>query len=1524
MTIDTGGIVRCSDQKAFQCLSMNCYCEKLEDLLVDIKSDTEVNIKDKATFSSIIVLKHYDNISIVGHDNFTVICINDNQLTVVNCNNLKIEGITWIGCGVTNRYIEIRPAIIIRDSFNVAIKNCTFKYSLAPAVVFSGVSRNVSIDHCNFLNNSNYRDHGTAIQFSAIHEFVLIINNCYFSYNEGAYSVIYIRQSNNQLFSDIYLNNSSFHNNQGVSVYLSNHINANINGEVVFDSNEGENGAGIYISGQSTVTFRNSNVKFIKNFVNNKGSAIFLHKHSKVIFDQNSLVTFSDNKATNGTIYSTGSSDVTFKANSQVTFSGNSATQHGSALYSSDNSHVTCTENSKVVFNNNVVSSNDINLQFGGTIFAENQGYISFQGNSTAMFNNNSADFGAAILAIFNSSVTFINWSEVVFNNNIAQYCGILTSAFFSSIHFNDNTKAMYNSNTMPCTSTTPFEYSAGAICTFHKITIIFSGHSSVEFINNKADTSGAMGFSDSNVIIEEHSKVNFDNNVALHSSGGALVCSGSSNLTIKDNSSVMFNQNMASQSGGAIHSYNMCKIVFKDKSTTTFSDNTARIDGGALLSSNCSEITFEGNSMVAFDGNIADNGGTFYFTVFTNSTLTFKETSMVSICNNKARQSGGVGYFSLNSTIIFEGATMIQLDNNIAEQNTGVLYSTRSKVIFKGNSTVALHYNKATLNGGALQFDDMSDVTFSEFANITLRHNRAFYGGAILANNHSNITVTGKSVLLFVSNEATQSGGAGYFNHGSNFIIKDEAMVTFDNNRALHGGAVCIEDKTKVTFTENSTTLFYSNLATVNGGALKVLNESSITLKDHIIISFTKNNAQYGGAVFLDTTAVMANETIGIGINFTNNIAKISGNVVHQDLTQFCNSSCLNRRIIDIGFEFIDTPPNELQFYDPAVCIDNDDTECNTYYVQNIMLGAEIVIPAHVFNYYNQCVNSTQFLVQSEMHPNYYTSDTGPQQILLGCDKFEGIRIMGNQSVSKATNFSINISLNIDHTANWRQISVKLVVELSPCHLGFWQYPTSKECECYNASDIVFCSGSSSTIKRGYWFGSVTGKPTVTLCPINYCNFTCCETSDGYYHLSPVRDDQCRLHRSGTACGNCIDGYTLSFDSTECVNVRSCTAGQTTLVILLTVTYWIVIVTLVFAMMYYKVGIGYLYGITYYYSIVDIVLSQNLYTSRVLYFTVNIMSSFSKIIPQFLGELCLTTGMSGIDQQLIHYIHPSAVILILGIISLLARTSRRVSAVISRGIIHVICLLLLLSYTSIASTSLLLMRPLTFHDINKVYTYLSPDIEYFHGRHLAYGIVALLCTFFIAIGLPFLLTLEPLLNHKINFIKVKPLLDQFQGCYKDKYRCFAGYYMICRLVIITIVIADSSDEFVTGFMLVVACGIIALIHLLVKPYSHEVLNKLDGIVLQLIIFTTVLPLFGDFDSPLVITITFLLVILPLLNFISTMAFINRDVFQKVIKHFTFKDRSLASSSDVSNNEMSEYNLIVGNTMRGCVTTCDM
>ena len=332
-----------------------------------------------------------------------------------------------------------------------------------------------------------------------------------------------------------------------------------------------------------------------------------------------------------------------------------------------------------------------------------------------------------------------------------------------------------------------------------------------------------------------------------------------------------------------------------------------------------------------------------------------------------------------------------------------------------------------------------------------------------------------------------------------------------------------------------------------------------------------------------------------------------------------------------------------------------------------------------------------------------------------------------------------------------------------------------------------------------------------------------------------------------------------------------------------------------------------------------DILLNQNLQASRGLYLTVNIISSFSRITPQFLGEFCLANGINGIDQQFIHYMHPSAIILILAVVSLSARNSKKISAFISRGIIHVICLLLLLSYTSITSTSLQLMRSLTFHEIDKVYTYLAPDIEYFHGRHLAYGIVALLCSVAILLGLPLLLTIEPFLNHKINFTRIKPLLDQFQGCYKDKYRCFAGYYMICRLVIFGIVIFNPPDHFVANYMIIVFCGITDFIHLIIKSYNKMILNKFDGTILHLTIFIAMLPLFEEFDSPSVITTAFVLVILPLLNLAVITLLLHKAYFKK-ITNFMCKDES-PSSDEV---HMSGFGLAVDSTTRDNNAVCTM
>ena len=143
---------------------------------------------------------------------------------------------------------------------------------------------------------------------------------------------------------------------------------------------------------------------------------------------------------------------------------------------------------------------------------------------------------------------------------------------------------------------------------------------------------------------------------------------------------------------------------------------------------------------------------------------------------------------------------------------------------------------------------------------------------------------------------------------------------------------------------------------------------------------------------------------------------------------------------------------------------------------------------------------------------------------------------------------------------------------------------------------------------------------------------------------------------------------------------------------------------------------------------------------------------------------------------------------------------------------------------------------------------------------------MAVFCELVVGICLPLLLLLEPVLSKKINFSKIKPLLDQFQGCYKDRYRWFAAYYLICRQVIFLIVYTFSSNNHHMLAYLQTACVIMAMIHMWFQPYQNEFLNALDGVILLLITLEVNLNIF-PFLKTVTTEIALIIVIIPLILF---------------------------------------------------------
>ena len=701
----------------------------------------------------------------------------------------------------------------------------------------------------------------------------------------------------------------------------------------------------------------------------------------------------------------------------------------------------------------------------------------------------------------------------------------------------------------------------------------------------------------------------------------------------------------------------------------------------------------------------------------------------------------------------------------------------------------------------------------------------------------------TDHEVISIVSSNFTNNVGPAL--HSLNCAVEFKGHVLFMNNSAERGAAMFIDQTSQIAIKENAVLEFNGNTAKQWGGAI------------YIRLSF---GCPHNGIIVTDLTNTSS-------VLFTNNSAGIAGNSIYFNIPESCD---VIRETLIYKFNYsqppgligppIATSPHKVNLCSTSCNLSNKTSEICHAPNRN-MLGQSVDINAVVCDFYGNVSETVQFYIECTNCNDSYRLSTN--RILVHQGSFDVTFLAIDADSDIVDNTNVTLSLSSVLSDEYRQLTATVSIKLSSCQSGYVFDPSLQQCVCYKHSkDIIQCQQEYAEIKYGHWFGvAIPPKHTVSLCPIYYCNFNE-ETSNGYYKLSKELGDQCSSRRTGVACGECKSGYTLAYDSPDCINADKCYTGMTVIMVALTVLYWVIVVALLFGLMQYKVSLGYVYGLIYYYSIIDILLGSNLYISNGVFQLVTILSSFSKLTPQFLGRLCFVERLSGIDQQFIHYFHAMFIFCLIGGIVMAARYSPRIAKVVRHCIIRVICLLILLSYTSLASTSLQLLRPLYFDNVNGAYVYSSPSVKYFTGRHIPYGIIALLCGLFIVIGLPLLLLLEPFLKRKVNFIQIKPLLDQYQECFKDQYHWFAAYYLVCRQVIIAIVYVSNFNNAL--YYLQTVCIIIVTIHVWIQPYKNDIMNILDGIILLTVVFAVNLSLFTFSRSPTVIIVV-ITVIFPLL-----------------------------------------------------------
>ena len=107
------------------------------------------------------------------------------------------------------------------------------------------------------------------------------------------------------------------------------------------------------------------------------------------------------------------------------------------------------------------------------------------------------------------------------------------------------------------------------------------------------------------------------------------------------------------------------------------------------------------------------------------------------------------------------------------------------------------------------------------------------------------------------------------------------------------------------------------------------------------------------------------------------------------------------------------------------------------------------------------------------------------------------------------------------------------------------------------------------------------------------------------------------------------------------------------------------------------------------------------------------------------------------------------------------------------------------------------------------------------------------------------------------------------------------------------------------------------------RPYVSTILNTFDGIILQLVVIISALPVmefFDNYDENFALIIIYILVTWPLISFIGIKLWINKKNIKKVYEHLlvkcSHKYKLILNDDGEEPIEANEIGIIVDDNMR--------
>lgn len=899
----------------------------------------------------------------------------------------------------------------------------------------------------------------------------------------------------------------------------------------------------------------------------------------------------------------------------------------------------------------------------------------------------------------------------------------------------------------------------------------------------------------------------------------------------------------------------------------------------GIYFKGNCSMKTVV-MSNCNFTNNNANWGGGMHIIFQDQSFANHIEVRDSYFIGNKASRGGAgvcIRYFKSESrqddnenhyNVIYFHHVMFE--KNIGDFGGGLLvlstyspYPSTSKIVFRNcewTKNEALYSSAVDIAPALFQrLNNIGHLPIPEFIgclvkeNVLRGDNKEDVTLPHMYTNFSGIFVLTKSIVYF-SGEVTfeaNSASALYINSGT-VAFRSESNVVFAHNSGFRGGAIAAYGYSSILINKNSSLLFMTNFASEIGGAIY----------QH---SFDQHDYKYGRMCFirLEDPLLSHKDTKTTKITFANNSAGIMGMSIYSSTLYPCyfwTHHKLSVTRLDSGvLNFIGN-----------VTFDNENsaiaTNARVLNITNVLPEYRI-IPGKLLNIPLVSINELDL-----EHTNIASYRVKTKNGNIKVDR--QFTIQGNLRLSGIQGQNDLLEI-VQETP--RRLILHVNVTLLNCPPGFYHDSETLTCKCSldgeNSSGTFYYGISKcdkdefyASIHQGFWIGYMypitNHSPTnlyTAVCPFQFCDSTVTKLSD---NSSELIDQVCNANRTGILCGDCKEGYSSFFHSWKfmCGPNSLCYLGF--LFYFLSELLPIVVLFSMIIILDFSFTSGGINGFILYSQILDSLLvkfrtphdflNKLMVPSRVFYdiFNFDYFSTSSL-------SYCLWKNAKVMDILAFKYVTVIfAFILVICLILIMNKVKcskidkQRVSVINGLSAFLVIC------YAQCVRTSFYILTPVRLRTQGGIpgdTVALFGGMPFLEGRHLFYSVIAILCILTVVAIPPLVLLLYPLTLHFLALCKLsehwvvskllsilminrlKPLIDSFQGCYKDRLRFFSGLYFLYRVMILACFsIAHSTSQFyiISQFLLTIFLGV----HSVAQPYRKRLHNLIDSLIFLLLV----------------------------------------------------------------------------------------